>query len=399
MHTAAPDLRLSAQKRRSMEDILLRVGGLTKTILCFLSVAGVLPAQFSVDRLSQLNEYESQRASSYDRRGGNGDYRNLKTGGELVLFDERGPAEIRHIWITMADPEAYHLKKIVLRMYWDGEQTPSVEAPIGDFFGLGLGTPAIYHSALLAVAPDKALNAYFPMPFRRLGKITVANEGSQDATDFYWNIDWVKLPSLPSETAYFHAQYRQCTPCKGWYKGNFYGNDFSEARQDPRWLNTSGKGNYTFLEATGDGQFVGVTLSVLQNQWGGWNEGDEMVWIDGEEEPRIHGTGGEDYFNGAWGFSQLYSFPLVGLTEFHDWEPGSRFSHYRWHLEAPIRFRHSIRATIEDGHANLRSDNLFSVAYWYQKEPHAPFPQLPAAPTRIPKIIFVGGPGQDPAMQ
>jgi hypothetical protein len=164
-------------------------------------------------------------------------------------------------------------------------------------------------------------------------------------------------------------------------------------------LNTSGKDNYTFFEATGDGQFVGVTLSVLQNQWGGWNEGDEMIWIDGEEEPRIHGTGGEDYFNGAWGFSQLYSFPLVGLTEFHDWEPGSRFSHYRWHLEAPIRFRRSIRATIEDGHANLRSDNLFSVAYWYQKEPHAPFPQLPAASARIPKIIFVGGPGQDPAMQ
>jgi len=104
-------------------------------------------------------------------------------------------------------------------------------------------------------------------------------------------------------------------------------------------------------------------------------------------------------FNGAWGFSGLYSFPLVGLTEFHGWEPGSRFSHYRWHLEAPVRFHKSIRATIEDGHANLRSDNLFSVAYWYQTEPHARFPELPPAESRIPKFIPVGGPGQDPTMR
>jgi len=365
---------------------------------CFL-FASWLSAQFSVNQLPQLGDYESERSSSYDRTGANGDYRNLRAGGELVLFDEHGPAEIRHIWITMADQEAYHLKKIVLRMYWDGEKTPSVEAPIGDFFGLGLGIPAIYHSLLLAVAPDKALNSYFPMPFRSSAKITVANEGSQDATDFYWNIDWVKLPSLSPDIAYFHAQYRQCTPCKGWYHGNFYGNDFSEARKDPRWKNVSGEGNYTFLEAAGDGQFVGVTLSVFQNQWGGWNEGDEMIWIDGEPAPRIHGTGGEDYFNGAWGFSQRFSFPLVGLTEFHGWEAGSTFSLYRWHMEAPVRFRKSLRVTIEDGHANLRSDNFFSVAYWYQKEPHAPFPQLPGVASRIPKIIFVGGPGQDPSMK
>jgi hypothetical protein len=367
--------------------------------LACLLAAGSMPAQSSLDDLSHLGIYESERTSSYDRSGGNGDYQNLKAGGELVLFDEKGPAEIRHLWITMADPEVYHLKKIVLRMYWDGERTPSVEAPIGDFFGLGLGTPVIYASALLAVAPEKALNAYFPMPFQHSGKITVTNEGSQDATDFYWNIDWLKLPSLASNTAYFHAQYRQCTPCKGWYHGNFYGNDFTDARKDARWKNVSGEGNYTFLDATGNGQLIGVTLSVFQNQWGGWNEGDEMIWIDGEPQPRIHGTGGEDYFNGAWGFSQLYSFPLVGLTVFQGWEPGSKFSLYRWHLPAPIRFRQSIRVTIEDGHANLRSDNFFSVAYWYQKEPHAPFPQLASVASRIPKIVSVGGPGQDAALK
>jgi hypothetical protein len=360
---------------------------------------GFATGQFSVENLSRLGDYDSRRTSSYDRTGANHDYATLKAGGQLVLFDELGPGEIRHIWITMATPEAYHLKKIVLRMNWDEESSPSVETAIGDFFGLGLGTYTVFHSSLLAVAPDKALNAYFPMPFRRSGKITVTNEGSEDVSDFYWNIDWVKLPDLPTDVAYFHAQNRQCTPCQGWYHGNFYGNNFSEARKDPRWHNVSGDGNYTLLEAEGDGQFAGVTLSVFQNQWGGWNEGDEMIWIDGEREPRIHGTGGEDYFNGAWGFSTLYSFPLVGLTEFHAWEPGARFSHYRWHLEAPVRFRKSIRVTIEDGHANLRSDNFYSVAYWYQKEPHKPFPKLPAAESRIPKLIAVGGPGQDPAMK
>jgi hypothetical protein len=368
-------------------------------LLAIALLARGLSAQFAVDRLTRLGDYESRRTSSYDRTGANGDYRHLEAGKTMELFNEAGPAEIRHVWITMATGEAYHLKKVVLRMYWDGEAEPSVEAPIGDFFGLGLGTYTVFHSALLVVAPDKALNSYFPMPFAQRGRITVTNEGGREITDFYWNIDWVRLPALAPDTAYFHAQYRQAAPCRGWYKGNFYGNDFSEARRDPRWLNPSGEGNYVFLETRGDGHFVGVTLSVFQNQWGGWNEGDEMIWIDDETEPRIHGTGGEDYFNGAWGFSALYSFPLIGLTEFHGWEPGSRFSHYRFHLEAPVRFRKSIKATIEDGHANLRSDNFYSVAYWYQMEPHGRFPELPAAEERIPKFINTGGPGQDPKMK
>lgn len=374
---------------------------LTGFVVMLGMAAAAMPAsaQFSVADLSRLRNYESERSSSYDRAGGNDDSYVLKAGGSLTLFDETGPAEVRHIWITVDSPEAYHLKKIVLRMYWDGEKTPSVEVPLGDFFGLGLGNYTVYHSALLVVAPDKALNAYFPMPFAHSGRIVVTNEGEKDAGDFYFNIDWVKLQSLPADTAYFHAQYRQCTPCKGWYHGNFYGNNFHEAHSDPHWKNVSGEGNYKFLEAQGDGQFVGVTLSILQNQWGGWNEGDEMMWIDGEKEPRIHGTGGEDYFNGAWGFSTLYSFPLTGLTAFDGWEAGSRFSHYRWHLEAPVRFHKSFTASIEDGHANLRSDNMFSVAYWYQTEPHAEFPALPPVESRIPKIYFVGGPGQDPAMK
>src|SRR5215472_710396 len=150
-------------------------------------LAGSSFAQFAVKDLARLGNHESQRASSYDHSGGNGDYRSLKSGATLTLLDESGPGEIRHIWITMAAGEAYHLKKIFLRMYWDGEPEPSVETPIGDFFGLGLGTYTVYQSTLLAVAPEKALNAYFPMPFARHGVITATNEGSQEITDFYWN--------------------------------------------------------------------------------------------------------------------------------------------------------------------------------------------------------------------
>ncbi|HMA54327.1 MAG TPA: DUF2961 domain-containing protein, partial [Acidobacteriota bacterium] len=174
-----------------------------------------LSAQSAVGTLTRLGDYESRRASSYDRTGANGDYRHLKAGETMELYDEPGPGEIRHVWITMATGEAYHLKKVVLRMYWDGEAEPSVEAPIGDFFGLGLGTYTVFHSDLLAVAPDKALNSYFPMPFARRGRITVTNEGTQEITDFYWNIDWVKLPALAPDMAYFHAQYRQAAPNQG----------------------------------------------------------------------------------------------------------------------------------------------------------------------------------------
>ena len=139
-----------------------------------------------------------------------------------------------------------------------------------------------------------------PCLFASIGLITITNEGSKPITDYYWNIDWVKPPSISPKAAYFHAQYRQCAPCKGWYNGNIYGNDFSGAHKDPRWFNKTGENNYVVLDAKGEGQFVGMMLSVFNNQWGAWNEGDDMIWIDGEKEPQINGTGGEDYFNSAW---------------------------------------------------------------------------------------------------
>jgi len=355
--------------------------------------------QYSVRDLPNLPDYETHRDSSYDHTGANHDYISVQPGQTVTIFDEDGPGEIRHIWTTIPPwSEAYAHQKVVIRAYWDGETDPSVESPLGNFFGIafGTGTFPVFQSALISVLPAQALNSYFPMPFRKHGKITITNEGHKEISDYYWNIDWVKS-DVSAKAGYFHAQYHQCTPCKGWYFGDIYGNDFDEARKDPRWHNINGEDNYVVLDAKGEGVFVGMMFSVFNNQWGAWNEGDDMIWIDGEK--RINGTGGEDYFNSAWGFGNLYQTPEVGLVEFSGEQPGSRSTMYRWHLEAPMRFHKSIKVTMEDGQANLRSDNIFSVAYWYQMEPHTPFPPLPPVEKRIPKIYSTGGAGQDPNMK
>jgi hypothetical protein len=298
---------------------------------------------------------------------------------------------ITHIWFTIASPENEHLKKIVLRMYWDDEATPSVEAPIGDFFGLGLGEYFLYSSAPLSVAPDKALNSFFIMPFRKHAKITVTNEGNEAIDSLYFNIDYQSYSHpLSPETLYFHAQYRQATPAKGWT--NDWKDNGDPAVYDKK--NLTGEGNYVWMEAKGKGQFVGVTMSILQNQDGWWGEGDDMFFIDGETKPSINGTGSEDYFLGAWDFGERsFSYPTFGAPVKGDEWAGSRSSVYRFHLDSPIPFTKSIRATIEHGHANHRSDDLFSVAYWYQTEPHAPFPALPPVRDRLPRLFPVGGAG------
>jgi hypothetical protein len=346
------------------------------------------------DLLSSLptpRDYTQKRSSSYDRTGGNADSRPIAPGETLTLLDAAGPGTITHIWFTIASPEQYHLKKLVLRAFWDGEPTPSVETPVGDFFGLGLGQYVLYQSLPLQVAPDNGLNAFFPMPFQKSARLTVTNEGSSKVDDFYFNIDYrIYKHPLPSDTLYFHAQYRQATPAKGWTRNWEHNGDAAVEEKK----NLDGTDNYVWMEATGRGHFVGVTMSVLQNQDAWWGEGDDMFFIDGEKLPSINGTGSEDYFLGAWDFgghSFSYSFygaPVVGAEL-----AGRASSAYRFHLDSPITFAKSIKATIEHGHANARSDNLFSVAYWYQTEPHAPFPPLPAVNDRLPKIFPVGGPG------
>jgi hypothetical protein len=341
--------------------------------------------------LTHQQTYKPYRASSADPTGANNDARRIAPGATLTALNTDGPGTISHIWFTIADNEPYNLKRIVLRMYWDGETSPSVETPIGDFFGLGLGTYYNWQSEMLSVGSVKALNCFFPMPFGSHARITVTNEGKEPVNALYFNIDYRKYAHpLTADTLYFHAQYRQAQPNHGW-TNKWTSNGDSAVNNK---ANLDGKDNYVWMEATGHGQYVGVTMSVLQNQDKWWGEGDDMFFIDGAKLPSIAGTGSEDYFLGAWDFGgkpfsySLYGAPVVGKEL-----AKSQSSVYRFHFDSPIPFSKSFKATIEHGHANARSDNYYSVAYWYQAEPHATFPPLPPVEGRIPMLQVVGGPG------
>ena len=216
---------------------------------------------------------------------------------------------------------------------------------------------------------------------------------------FYYNIDWQKHSALPADAFYFCAEYRQAQPNRGWT------DDWSanSNRNVNGALNKDGKSNYVILEAEGPGHYVGVTLSILQNQGDWWGEGDEMMFIDDNAAPKITGTGSEDYFLGAWCYGNCgispfgsahptfaykqYGNPLNGGDD-----RGAQWMVYRFHLDSPVPFTKSFRMTIEHGHANHRSDNFYSVGYWYQKGPHTSRPALPPVADRIPRAINTGGP-------
>jgi hypothetical protein len=339
---------------------------------------------------TQQQTYTIHRSSSREATGANADFRTITPGETLILLDVDGPGRISHIWFTLNSPESYHLKRVVLRMYWDGENTPSVETPIGDFFGLGTGQYYFWSSPVLSVGSDRSLNSYFQMPYAKHARVTVTNEGKQTLSNLYWNIDYrQETKPLPAGTLYFHAQYRQAQPNHGWVS-DWYDN--SDPRVNYR-RNLDGKDNFTWFEAKGHGQFIGVTMSVLQNQDGWWGEGNDRFEVDDGAVPTIVGTGTEDYFLGAWDFGTSQSFPLHGSPVVGHEVAGSRSSVYRFHLDSPIPFTKSMKASIEHGHANARSDNFYSVAYWYQTEPHMPFPALPEMSERIPALQAVGGPG------
>ncbi|HVO56940.1 MAG TPA: glycoside hydrolase family 172 protein [Dongiaceae bacterium] len=345
----------------------------------------------ALTNLAQPHDYVQHRSSSYARDGGNADARTIAPGETLTVLDAAGPGVITHIWFTIASDEDLHLKKLVLRMYWDAESAPSVETPVGDFFGLGLGDYYLYQSIPLSVGADKALNAFFVMPFRKHARITVTNEGGQKVDAFYFNLDYRACAApLPADTLYFHAQYRQAAPARGW-TNDWKHNGDPNVNNKP---NLSGEDNYVWMEAAGRGQFAGVTMSILQNQDEWWGEGDDMFFVDGERLPSINGTGSEDYFLGAWGFgSHSFAYGLYGAPVKGEEKAASKTSVYRFHLDSPIPFTKSFKATIEHGHANHRSDNFYSVAYWYQTEPHAAFPALPPVAERLPRLRATGGPG------
>ncbi len=337
--------------------------------------------------------YKSLKQSSFDRTGGNADRWPIPPGGTQEVFNSAGPGVITHIWFTIAAQSVNHLKEVAIRMYWDGASKPSVEVPVGDFFGLNLGQYFNYQSEYLNCSSVKALNSYFAMPFRRSARITATNEGPLDVGAFYSNIDYQMVPALPEDVLYFHAQYRQAAPPVA------TSDDWKTNRDANRLLNTDGKLNYVFAETRGRGHLMGVTLGVLQNQEYWMGEGDDMIFIDDESKPAIIGTGSEDYFCGAWDFGGRdgaipFAHRQNGAQFIQSAErTGGRYCLYRWHGDNPVTFTRYMKHTMEHGHANHRADNFYSVCYWYQSQPYIDFPPLPKAADRIPVLKAVAGPG------
>jgi Protein of unknown function (DUF2961) len=327
----------------------------------------------------------SLKNSSYDTKGGNADNIRLAPGHSHEIFNYTGSGVITHIWITIGDDAPNSLKNFVLRAYWEGNEKPSVEVPIGDFFGLNLNQYFTYQSAFLNCSPAQGLNCYFSMPFRRSARITITNEGPSVVITpvkpgkkavppslFYWNIDF-RNTEVPPDAFYFHAQYRQAVPNRAAHLTA---------------LNTDGAHNYVFVETAGRGHLMGVNLGIVQNSIGWFGEGDDMTFIDDPTTPAINGTGTEDYFNGAWDFGgpplpfgNLYNgAPYIQKPQ----QVGGQYVMYRWHADNPINFENYLRHTIEHGDQNDRFDDFYSVAYWYQSVPFTDFPPLPPAVARIP---------------
>jgi Protein of unknown function (DUF2961) len=356
---------------------LTRVAGLAAAQTGALAQTGSANAVV-LPEYALAQNYTSLKQSSYDRTGGNADSWPIAPGATKEVFAAGGPGVISHIWFTIASNSPTHLKEVVIRIYWDGNSKPSVEVPVGDFFGLNLGQYNIYQSAFLNCSSIRALNSYFAMPFRKSARITATNEGSVQVGAFYSNIDYQIVPALPERSMYFHAQYRQATP--------------TVAQSAPEKKNLEGMKNYVYGETKGRGHLMGVTLGVMQiaDRWMG--EGDDMIFIDDDSKPVITGTGSEDYFCGAWDFggrdgsipfAHMYNGAhLIQSAE----RAGGRYCLYRWHADNPVTFQKSMKHTMEHGHANDRSDCFYSVCYWYQTEPYTDFPALPPVAERLPTL-------------
>ena len=346
--------------------------------------------------LPKRKQFRVKRVSSFDTTGGNRDAWPVSAGATKVLAEIDGPGCISHIWVTVSSPDELYLRKLLLRMYWDGERYPSVETPIGDYFGLGHARTYSYQSALFTTSSRSegqlgggcAMNCWIPMPFAEHARIEVVNEQDQDVGSFYFYIDYQVFDRWEDDLLTFHAQWRRENPCDGWTgKGSVWHSPEWERRmQGSEGKNLDGAGNYLILDAEGTGHYIGVNFSIDHLYKGWYGEGDDMFFIDGERwPPSLHGTGTEDYLGHAWGMQRnahLYNGQAWAESEdFNDW---GKVCVYRYHVVDPIPFTKSIIASIEHGHANNRSDDFCSCAYWYQTEPHKRFGPAPAVHERLP---------------
>ena len=288
----------------------------------------------------------------------------LPSGSTTTIMDTSGPGRITHIWITV-DQKAF--RDIIIRMYWDGEDMPSVESPLGDFFCCGFSKALKIAAIPINVNPTGGLNCYFPMPFRKYAKITVENRAPKDQGGFFYAISMDEDVVGPDE-AYFHAKFRRENPLAYMF-------------------------DYLIVDGIeGKGHYVGTQMCWQQNNSGWWGEGEFKAFIDGDKEfPSYCGTGTEDYFGGAWCYYDNYSAPFMGYQDMMNAgyygedkkrppnELGNRHSMYRFHIMDPIRFEKDFMATMQaigwrsEGRYLPLCDDIASVAYWYQAEPHKKF--------------------------
>ncbi|MBN1902486.1 DUF2961 domain-containing protein [Candidatus Sumerlaeota bacterium] len=355
-------------------------------IILGLFLSGYVFAE-SLETLPQYKDYSALRESSFDRSGGNADNVPINPGETRIIADIEGPGCITHIWCTMGYPGGTALRKLVIRAWFDGAETPCIEAPLGDFFGLGHALVYSYSALPLSVGSGGGMNCWWNMPFNKSAKITITNEGRLRCSSFFYYVDYRKYDKPKPNLACFHAQYRQAMPCK---KG------------EP----------YVIMEAVGRGHFVGCHLSIEQNAEGWWGEGDDKFYIDSETTPTLWGTGSEDYFSGAWCYKEEFAYPYIGMplrarisndgNIVHSkpymnegeakewrwplaWRKGDLWNVYRYHIEDPVPFKEYLRVEIEHGFINNeREDNYSSVAYWYQGEPHGAQPAIAPVEERIP---------------
>jgi hypothetical protein len=289
----------------------------------------------------------------------------IKSKQTFVLADIDGQGAIQHIWMTPTGTWRFS----ILRMYWDDEKDPSVEVPVGDFFAMGWGVYSRLSSLAVCVNPGSAFNSYWPMPFRKKAKITLENLDDR-AMVIYYQIDYTQT-QVPKDAAYFHAQFRRVNPLP--YKDV-----------------------YTILDnVKGKGQYVGTYLAYGVHNNGWWGEGEIKFYMDGDKAfPTINGTGTEDYFGGSYNFEnqekkqyEEFTSPYSGLIQVIKpdglYKTQQRFGLYRWHIADPVRFDTDLRVTIQalgwraGGRYLPLQDDISSVAFWYQTEPHAAFPPLP----------------------
>jgi hypothetical protein len=291
-------------------------------------------------------------------------YVTIEPGETFTMAEIDGPGAIQHIWMTPTGNWRFS----IIRIYWDDETEPSVEAPIGHFFGMGWNEYSPLNSLPVTVNPGSAFNSYWVMPFKKKAKITMTNINDAEPMNLYFQVDYT-LTEVPNDAAYFHAQYRRTKV-----------NETSD---------------YTIVDGIkGEGHYVGVYMAWQVNNNGWWGEGEIKFFMDGDKQfPTIIGTGTEDYFLGSYNFDRngkyvTFTTPYAGLVQVlppdQTYKAGQRFGMYRWHVMDPIRFKKDLRVTIQDlgwrhGHRYLQQQSdISSVVFWYQSEPHAEFPTFPS---------------------